>query len=54
MLTNVDSFEVTSDKMFIYLTFKDIMGIGEQYRFLPEDAVRIRDALTEILEDRGT
>lgn len=51
MLTNVEGFEITRDNGVVSLTFTDMFGEGDVYRFPVIDARRIRDALTVLLED---
>lgn len=49
--TNVDEFLMWhTDDGEIALSFTDVFGDGEIYTFPLEDATRIRDGLTEIID----
>jgi len=49
--TNVDAFEVSREGDVVSLRLVDMLGIGERYTFPVEDAVLIRDALSEVIGD---
>lgn len=51
MLQNVEGFEITCEAGVVSLSFTDMFGDGDVYRFPIVDARRIRDALDVLLED---
>jgi hypothetical protein len=46
---NVENYEITWEQGLISIAFTDLFGVGDSFRFTPQEMTKVRDGITAAL-----